>query len=211
MAGRAHGTSPAARAAIAIAVTVGLLAAAWAFLGEGVYLWVKAAHVIAVIAWMAGMLYLPRLFIYHCEAPPGSPQSETFKVMERRLLTVIINPAMVSDLGAGPMARLAGGVLHRGLAARQAGTRPRHVGRAWVLLGFRAQVCCRRQYNVSTRLAAVERGTDGSADRDRYIGDSKAFLTRIFAKAAFRRPFPLLYKIEFRINSGPLRPMGWSP
>ena len=50
---------------------------------------------IAVIAWMAGMLYLPRLFIYHCEAPPGSPQSETFKVMERRLLTVIINPAMV--------------------------------------------------------------------------------------------------------------------
>jgi protoporphyrinogen IX oxidase len=95
MAGLAHRTSPAARAAIAIAVMVGLLAAAWAFLGEGVYLWVKAAHVIAVIAWMAGMLYLPRLFIYHCEAPPGSPQSETFKVMERRLLTVIINPAMV--------------------------------------------------------------------------------------------------------------------
>ncbi len=51
------------------------------------YLWLKAFHVIAVIAWMAGMLYLPRLFVYHCEAEPGSKQSETFKVMERRLLT----------------------------------------------------------------------------------------------------------------------------
>lgn len=87
--------SPAVRAAIAIAVTVVLLVAAWALLGEGAYLWIKAAHVIAVIAWMAGMLYLPRLFIYHCEAPAGSAQSETFKVMEGRLLRVIINPAMV--------------------------------------------------------------------------------------------------------------------
>ena len=46
--------------------------------------WIKALHVIAVIAWMAGMLYLPRLFVYHCEAPAGSPQSEMLKVMERR-------------------------------------------------------------------------------------------------------------------------------
>src|SRR5690349_21844487 len=58
------------------------------------YLWIKAFHIIAVIAWMAGMLYLPRLFVYHCAAPAGSPQSETFKVMERRLLKGIINPAM---------------------------------------------------------------------------------------------------------------------
>ncbi len=58
------------------------------------YDWIKAFHVIAVIAWMAGMLYLPRLFVYHCTAEPGSVQSETFKVMERRLLRVIINPAM---------------------------------------------------------------------------------------------------------------------
>ncbi len=58
------------------------------------YLWIKAFHVIAVISWMAGMLYLPRLFVYHCAAPVGSPQSETFKVMERRLLRLIINPAM---------------------------------------------------------------------------------------------------------------------
>jgi putative membrane protein len=59
------------------------------------YLWLKAFHVIAVIAWMAGMLYLPRLFVYHCEAEAGSKQSETFKVMERRLLKAIINPAMI--------------------------------------------------------------------------------------------------------------------
>jgi putative membrane protein len=61
------------------------------------YLWLKALHIIAVIAWMAGMLYLPRLFVYHCKAAPGSVQSETFKVMERRLLRAIINPAMVAS------------------------------------------------------------------------------------------------------------------
>jgi putative membrane protein len=60
------------------------------------YEWVKALHIIAVIAWMAGMLYLPRLFVCHCEAEPGSKQSETFKVMERRLLKAIINPAMIA-------------------------------------------------------------------------------------------------------------------
>ncbi|HEY3642684.1 MAG TPA: protoporphyrinogen oxidase HemJ [Xanthobacteraceae bacterium] len=60
------------------------------------YDWLKALHIIAVIAWMAGMLYLPRLFVYHCEAKPGSKQSETFKVMERRLLRAIINPAMIA-------------------------------------------------------------------------------------------------------------------
>jgi len=65
------------------------------------YVWIKALHVIAVIAWMAGMLYLPRLFVYHCEAEAGSKQSETFKVMERRLLKVIINPAMIMTWLAG--------------------------------------------------------------------------------------------------------------
>jgi protoporphyrinogen IX oxidase len=60
------------------------------------YGWVKAVHIIAVIAWMAGMLYLPRLFVYHCAAEQGSVQSETFKVMERRLLRAIINPAMIA-------------------------------------------------------------------------------------------------------------------
>ena len=60
------------------------------------YQWIKAFHVIAVIAWMAGMLYLPRLFVYHCAAEKGSVQSETFKIMERRLLRAIITPAMVA-------------------------------------------------------------------------------------------------------------------
>jgi putative membrane protein len=60
------------------------------------YLWLKAFHLIAVIAWMAGMLYLPRLFVYHCETQPGSAESERFKVMERKLLRLIINPAMVA-------------------------------------------------------------------------------------------------------------------
>ena len=60
------------------------------------YLWIKAAHIVSVIAWMAGMLYLPRLFVYHADVAVGSPQSETFKVMERRLLKAIINPAMIA-------------------------------------------------------------------------------------------------------------------
>jgi putative membrane protein len=60
------------------------------------YEWIKAFHIIAVIAWMAGMFYLPRLFVYHCAAEIGSVQSETFKVMERRLLRAIINPAMIA-------------------------------------------------------------------------------------------------------------------
>ncbi len=59
------------------------------------YEWIKALPIIGVISWMAGMLYLPRLFVYHCEAEIGSKQSETFKVMERRLLKAIINPAMI--------------------------------------------------------------------------------------------------------------------
>ncbi|MDE3174997.1 MAG: protoporphyrinogen oxidase HemJ [Pseudomonadota bacterium] len=58
-------------------------------------LWIKALHVLAVISWMAGLLYLPRLFVYHADAEPGSKASETFKIMERRLLRGIMNPAMI--------------------------------------------------------------------------------------------------------------------
>jgi putative membrane protein len=66
-------------------------------------LWLKALHILTVIAWMAGMLYLPRLFVYHSEAPVGSPMSETFKVMERRLLKGIINPSMMVVFITGPL------------------------------------------------------------------------------------------------------------
>ena len=65
------------------------------------YLWIKALHVISVIAWMAGMLYLPRLFVYHADAKPGSELSETLKIMERRLLRRIINPAMIATFVFG--------------------------------------------------------------------------------------------------------------
>jgi putative membrane protein len=61
------------------------------------YEWFKALHVISVIAWMAGMLYLPRLYVYHADAEIGSDKSETFKIMERRLLRAITNPAMIAS------------------------------------------------------------------------------------------------------------------
>jgi len=84
------------RAAVGLIATVALIGLLLLWHPSGLYLWLKAFHVVAVIAWMAGMLYLPRLFVYHCRAEPGSAQSETFKVMEQRLLRIIINPAMVA-------------------------------------------------------------------------------------------------------------------
>lgn len=83
------------RAAVGLAVFL-LAGAALVMLDEGSrYLWIKALHVIAVISWMAGMLYMPRLFIYHVDAEPGSVQASTFSVMERRLFRIIMTPAMV--------------------------------------------------------------------------------------------------------------------
>lgn len=73
-----------------------------AWLGD-YYPWIKALHVISVIAWMAGMLYLPRLYVYHCGAAKGSELSETLKTMERRLLRAIINPAMIAAFVFGGM------------------------------------------------------------------------------------------------------------
>jgi putative membrane protein len=75
------------------------------------YFWIKALHIISVIAWMAGLLYLPRLFVYHCEAPPGSEQSATFQVMERRLLRAIMNPAMIAVYLFGLMLLLTPGLV----------------------------------------------------------------------------------------------------
>lgn len=68
---------------------------------DSLYHWMKALHIIAMIAWMAGMLYLPRLFVYHSQVAVGSESSELFKVMERRLLRLIINPAMIMTWLAG--------------------------------------------------------------------------------------------------------------
>lgn len=72
----------------------------WLF---ALYPWIKALHIAAVVFWMAGMLYLPRLFVYHLETEPGAAASERFKVMERRLLRVIVNPAMIAALLFGAL------------------------------------------------------------------------------------------------------------
>ena len=80
------------------------------------YLWIKALHIISVIAWMAGLLYLPRLFVYHVDAEAGSELSETLKIMERRLLKFIMNPAMISSwlFGGILLLNLGGGAWENG-------------------------------------------------------------------------------------------------
>lgn len=120
------GKGPGRRAAIRASIAIAVFAGVGLFLVKGdpatVYLWVKALHVIAVISWMAGLLYLPRLFIYHTDAVKGSAQSETFKVMETRLMRVIMTPAMVLSwiLGlylAWTIHHFEGGWLHAKLLA----------------------------------------------------------------------------------------------
>ena len=74
------------------------------------YLWLKAVHVMAVISWMAGLLYLPRLFVYHTTVTPGSEASETFKVMERRLMAAIMTPAAVIAWALGLTLAVSGGL-----------------------------------------------------------------------------------------------------
>lgn len=113
---------PAIRAVIALAIFAVATALLFWLNPVGLYPWIKAFHVIAVISWMAGMLYLPRLFVYHAEAEIGSEKSETFKVMERRLLRAIINPAMMVSwvLGfwmAWSIFGFSGGWLHAKLTA----------------------------------------------------------------------------------------------
>lgn len=111
---RAPEASPGRRAAVALAATGVLCLAVAVLTGDAAYPWLRAVHIVAVISWMAGMLYLPRLFIYHCGAAPGSEMSETFKVMERRLLRIIINPAMVVTWALGLWLAWQGGHLSAG-------------------------------------------------------------------------------------------------
>jgi putative membrane protein len=93
--GKTAGLRIAVRAGVALVIFVTIGAALITTDTQNRYLWVKALHVIAVISWMAGLLYMPRLFIYHLEQEVGSASSETFKVMERRLMNIIMTPAMV--------------------------------------------------------------------------------------------------------------------
>jgi len=78
------------------------------------YPWTKSLHVISVFAWMAGLFYLPRLYVYHAQVPPGDLRSETFKVMERRLLRAIMNPAMVAAYVFGILVALTPGIVDWG-------------------------------------------------------------------------------------------------
>lgn len=94
---QASNRNAAVRALVAVVILIALAAVLFFYASEEAYNWIKAFHVIAVISWMAGMLYLPRLFVYHADTQKGSAQSETFKVMERRLLRAIINPAMIAS------------------------------------------------------------------------------------------------------------------
>lgn len=94
--GAAAGRKAARRAAMALVAAALIALAVFVLQPADLYLWAKALHVIAVISWMAGLLYMPRLFIYHFDSEPGSAQSETFKVMEKRLHGVIMVPAMAA-------------------------------------------------------------------------------------------------------------------
>lgn len=120
--GAGSGKRAAVRAIAGLAVLAALTALLFWLAPQGLYPWIKAFHVIAVIAWMAGMLYLPRLFVYHAEAQVGSEKAETFKVMERRLLRAIINPAMTATWVLGLWLAwsgfgFSGGWLHAKIAA----------------------------------------------------------------------------------------------
>ncbi len=140
------------------------------------YLWLKAFHIIAVIAWMAGMLYLPRLFVYHCEAAPGSPQSETFKVMERRLLQAIINPAMIATWVLGLWLAWGGTWwpahwLHAKIALVVAMSAVHGVFARWVK-DFAAD----RNTRSAEFLPRRQRGSDGADDPHRHSGGGQAVL-----------------------------------
>ena len=119
---KTSGANAAKRAIVALAILAVATLALFLLDPADLYLWIKAAHVIAVISWMAGMLYLPRLFVYHAGAERGSVQSETFKVMERRLYRLIINPAMIATWVFGLWLAwtgfaFSGGWLHAKIAA----------------------------------------------------------------------------------------------
>ena len=117
-----NGKNAAGRAVAALLIFALLTALLFLVVPDGFYLWIKALHIVAVISWMAGMLYLPRLFVYHADTPEGSAQSETFKTMEARLLRFIINPAMIATWVFGLWLAwkgfgFSGGWLHAKIAA----------------------------------------------------------------------------------------------
>jgi putative membrane protein len=98
---RSEGNKARTKARISIAVVVSLAVAAWWFNPDWLYGWLKVLHIVAVISWMVGLFYLPRLFVYHADAASDGEPSATFVVMEQRLIKVIMNPAMMVSWAAG--------------------------------------------------------------------------------------------------------------
>ncbi len=166
------------------------------------YLWLKAFHIIAVIAWMAGMLYLPRLFVYHCEAEPGSQQSETFKVMERRLLKAIINPAMIATWVLGLWLAWQGGWfaapwLHAKFALVLVMS-----GVHGMLSRYVKDFAADRNREIAEILSYYQRGTDGPDDPDRDPGGGEAVL-KLTAVGAISAPRLLRNRLSFRMFAHP--------
>lgn len=162
------------RAGIALAVFIAAAAAIYV-LSDDAYLWFKSLHILAVIAWMAGLLYLPRLFIYHHDKAPGSESSETFKVMEMRLYRFIMNPAMMMAWVFGLFIAwqgqwLSSGWLHVKLAAVIALTV------AHVYFGRSARAFGRDERPLTTR-------------RWRLLNEVPALLTIVIVVMAVLKPF----------------------
>jgi putative membrane protein len=96
-----EGTRARRKAFMSIAAVVALALLAWWFDPVWLYDWLKVLHIVAVISWMVGLFYLPRLFVYHADAATAGEPADTFVIMERRLIKVIMNPAMMISWAAG--------------------------------------------------------------------------------------------------------------
>ena len=143
----------------------------------GFYLWTKALHIISMVAWMAGMLYLPRLYVYHCDAEPGSPTSEILKVMERRLLRRIINPAMSATFIFGIVLLLTPGIVDWG------------AGWIWVKLTFVAALSVIHGLYSNWRRAFAEDRNRHSARVYRIANEVPAVILVVVVIMAVTKPF----------------------
>ena len=126
--------------------------------------WIKALHIIAVIAWMAGMLYLPRLFVYHVERRQAPRCRETFKIMERRLLRFIINPAMIVAWLTGPWLAYEDGFFAAPWLHAKLGAGARHVRVARLFRACGEEIRGRRECPAGAVLSHPQRSPDGSDD-----------------------------------------------
>lgn len=147
------------------------------FLSPTVYLWVKALHIVAVITWMAALLYLPRLFVYHAQAKPGSETSETLKIMERRLLRGIMTPSMIAVL-------ILGGILIANLGAAAATSGWLLVKLVCVIGIFAVHMACASW----TRAFAEDRNTRPHTFY-RWVNEAPAVLMVVIVVMAVLKPF----------------------